>query len=444
MRLLILTFVFLVKTTPVELNLNQGVINGDANDKVEVYRGVPYAQPPVGDLRWRPTVGIDSFETLKQHIHKCPQGDENPGTIMIGEQEDCLTLNIFRPVYLDENEELPILIYFHGGSHNYGSSHSPLYDGTLLSSSYRQIVITANFRLGIFGFMNYWDNVPTGGNYGLMDQQEVIQFIRDNAENIQGDKNRITIFGESSGAEAVSYHVINKKSASMISNAIVQSATYWWNSNPTSQTEQINDVIDEICSRLEKCCSVKESVQATIDSLRLCDGMEVFQTYRAMEIEDPLLYFQFFPVNKDGVFFVEDAKKIHEQCKVSFDGSIIHGGNSFEGSLLYLAGKFVPATFKPNEIRKVFALWYPFVPVPLWQHEFIISKYFEVYKEYFPYAPHYRFLESEDAFMLMALIYGDFGFRKPSLEQSVQYQKCGIKVFSYFLDVETQWDPGRG
>ena len=91
------------------------------------------------------------------------------------------------------------MIYFHGGSHNYGSSHSPLYDATLLSSSYRQIVVAANFRLGIFGFMSFWDNEPTDGNYGLMDQQEVIRFIRDNAESIQGDKNRITIFGESSG-----------------------------------------------------------------------------------------------------------------------------------------------------------------------------------------------------------------------------------------------------
>ena len=73
MRLLALTFVFLVDSTPVELRLNQGVINGEANDKVEVYRGVPYARPPVGDLRWRPTVRIDSFEELERHIHKCPK-----------------------------------------------------------------------------------------------------------------------------------------------------------------------------------------------------------------------------------------------------------------------------------------------------------------------------------------------------------------------------------
>ena len=96
-------------------------------------------------------------------------------------------------------------------------------------------MVAANFRIGIYGFMSFWDNQPTGGNYGLLDQQEVIAFILKNAENLQGDENRITIFGESSGAESVAYHIINQKSSSMISNAIIQSAAYWWNSNPYSE-----------------------------------------------------------------------------------------------------------------------------------------------------------------------------------------------------------------
>merc|ERR1711892_777775 len=135
---------------------------------------------------------------------------------MIDEQEDCLTVNIFRPSDLSEDESLPILIYFHGGSHNCGTSHAPIYDGTILSSQYRQIVVAANFRIGIYGFMSFWDGAPTGGNYGLLDQQQVIAFIRQNANNIQGDKSRITIFGESSGGESVAYHLINQKSSSMI------------------------------------------------------------------------------------------------------------------------------------------------------------------------------------------------------------------------------------
>ena len=105
----------------------------------------------------------------------------------------------------------------------------------LTAGNFRQIVVTVNYRIGIFGFLSFWENEPTGGNYGLIDQQEAIAFVRKNAENLQGDRNRITIFGESSGGESVAYHLINEKSSSMISNAIIQSAAYWWNSNPYSE-----------------------------------------------------------------------------------------------------------------------------------------------------------------------------------------------------------------
>ena len=422
----------MVSSAPVELTLEQGVIYGESDENVELYRGIPYARPPIGELRWRPTVGIDSFDGLEQHIHRCHQGDDND------EKEDCLTLNIYRPVDLAENEVLPIMIWFHGGGHQYGSSHDLLYDATLLSSNYRQIVVSANFRLGIFGFMSFWEDGPTGGNYALLDQQKVIEFVRQNAVNIQGDENRITIFGESAGAESVLYHMLNEKSSSMITNAIVQSGCYWWNSNPTSQTKEANNVINEICTRLDQ-CSVAESIYQTLDSLRQCDGKAVFETYNQMREQDPLQYNPFYPVVKDGVFFEDDAREILEQCKAPFDGSAIIGGNSFEGNLLYLA-EGADDKMKPNQIRSTFAtLWY-FDQVPIWQQEFVIEKYFNVYHDYFPYAPHYRFLKPNDAYLIAALINGDLGYRKPSLQKSSQLQKCGTKVYSYYLDVETQWD----
>ena len=119
------------------------------------------------------------------------------------------------------------------------------------------------------------------------------------------------------------------------------------------------------------------------------------------------------------------------------------GGNSFEGSLMYLGDVQARKSFKSSQIGLAFAGFAPYEVVPFWQHDFIIEKYFEAYRHLFSNNPtHVRFLNSEDAFMLSALIYGDFGFRRPSLQNSKQYQKCGSKVYSYFLDVETQWDPG--
>ena len=119
------------------------------------------------------------------------------------------------------------------------------------------------------------------------------------------------------------------------------------------------------------------------------------------------------------------------------------GGNSFEGNLLYLSDEENRKDFKSNQMGIAFAGLLVYEVVPLWQQEFIFEKYFEAYRHLFTNDPiQLSFLTSEDAFMLSALIYGDFGFRRPSLQNSKQYQKCGSKVYSYFLDVETQWDPG--
>ena len=306
----------------------------------------------------------------------------------------------------------------------------PLYDGTLLASSYRQIVVVVNFRLGVFGFMSFWENGPTGGNYGLLDQQEAISFIKRNAAKLQGDENRITIFGESSGASEVGYHLLNKKSTSMISNAIMESGCYWWYAHSISRSEEINTVVSNICREIDA-CTVGDSIQETIKNLRAFDDMTVFWASKKVGTT-------FYPVFQDGIFFEEYAQDIHEQCKVQFDGSIITGANSFEGSLMY--NGWEPTRFKPNEIRNVFRWLADIGDVPLWQQEFIIEKYFEIYRDYFSYAPHYRFLNTDDAYMIYSLIYGDFGFRRPSLLQSKQYQNCGSKVYSYYLDVETQWD----
>ena len=110
---------------------------------------------------------------------------------------------------------------------------------------------------------------------------------------------------------------------------------------------------------------------------------------------------------------------------------------------MYLGDEETRKSFKSSQIGLAFADLAPYEVVPLWQQEFIIEKYFEAYHHLFSNNPtHVRFLKSEDAFMLSALIYGDFGIRRPSLQNSKQYQKCGSKVYSYFLDVETQWDPG--
>ena len=120
---------------------------------------------------------LEKFGNLSQHITQCHQG-------YASDQEDCLTLNIWRPVGIQEYETLPVMVYFYGGSNQYGSSHNKRFDGSILGGEYRQIVVAMNYRMGIFGYMNYFEGPGqhSGGNYGLLDQQTAIEFIRGNAQ----------------------------------------------------------------------------------------------------------------------------------------------------------------------------------------------------------------------------------------------------------------------
>ena len=109
--------------TALHLELNQGIINGDENAYAQVFTGVPYAKPPINELRWRPTVSIQNFGNLTQHVHQCIQADLEVTDNEIPQSEDCLTLNIYRPVDIKDEEVLPIMMYYHGGSHQVGTSH---------------------------------------------------------------------------------------------------------------------------------------------------------------------------------------------------------------------------------------------------------------------------------------------------------------------------------
>ena len=164
-----------VAQTHVSLDLIQGTIKGvvDEYHNVELYRGVPFAQPPTGDLRWKPTVGLESFSDLGkgddfQHITKCPQGYDLPDTInRYG--EDCLLMNIYRlithswsigysrPLFrpTELSGPAPILVWIHGGGLQIGSGIDAYFNATYLAKDGAQIVINISYRLGILGgFLN--------------------------------------------------------------------------------------------------------------------------------------------------------------------------------------------------------------------------------------------------------------------------------------------------
>ena len=176
----------------------------EANPGIMTFKGVPFAAPPVGGLRWRPPEPIESWAGVRDATTSgsiCVQDGEG----LEPQSEDCLFLNVWAP--MAPTEPQPVMVWIHGGSYTGGSGSTPLYDGTQLASQ-GAVLVTINYRLNVFGFMAHpalsaESDHDASGNYGLMDMVAALEWVRDNISAFGGDPDRVTIFGESAGAGAV-------------------------------------------------------------------------------------------------------------------------------------------------------------------------------------------------------------------------------------------------
>lgn len=210
---------------------------------LRVFAGVPYAQPPLGDLRWRPprrlawskgNVDATAFGAA------CPQ-EVSDGSVL--GDEDCLTLNIFAPAVKSASDpSMPVLVWFHGGGYVMGTASvdlngtwGPLYSGEALAAQ-GVIVVTVQYRLGALGFLGSSelrkrDVSGSTGNYGVQDQRLALQWVREYASSFGGDPNRVLIFGQSAGAGSVNFHLVANASRGLFHAAALQSgACAWWTS----------------------------------------------------------------------------------------------------------------------------------------------------------------------------------------------------------------------
>jgi len=179
------------------------------------FRGIPFAAPPVGELRWQPpqpVVPWDDVRACTQYGPICPQITVKipqfspPPDAAAQQSEDCLYLNVVTPA-TTFNESLPVMVWIYGGSFINGSGSAPLYDGASLSQK-GVVVVTFNYRLGPFGFFAHpalSAESPNGssGNYGLLDQIAALEWVQRNIAGFGGDPGNVTIFGESAGADSV-------------------------------------------------------------------------------------------------------------------------------------------------------------------------------------------------------------------------------------------------
>lgn len=213
------------------VRIDSGRLAGVVEGNVVSFKGVPYAAPPVGDLRWRAPQRVGTWRGVRtaDRFGAVCQQKVNPADNGVGSQpasEDCLTLNVWTPA-MRSVSKLPVMLWIHGGGYVAGSGTAALYDGTRLAAQ-GVVVVTINYRLGRFGFFAHpalTRENPAGplGNYALMDQIAALEWVARNIAAFGGDPGNVTIFGESSGGAAVNRLMISPAARGLFHKAISQS-----------------------------------------------------------------------------------------------------------------------------------------------------------------------------------------------------------------------------
>lgn len=218
---------------PVQIKIRNGIIEGNYDTKtgIQKYFGIPFAKPPVGDLRWKAPQKLDNWTGVKETkafgprpVQKLIFGDMNSRSA--GVSEDCLYLNVWTPASRN-TKNLPVLIYFYGGGNVAGDASEPRYDGEEMA---RQgiVVVTCNYRLNLFGYLAHPElskeaSYKASGNYGALDQLAALHWVRDNIAMFGGDPKKVTIAGESAGSIGVSTQMASPLTKGLIAGAIGES-----------------------------------------------------------------------------------------------------------------------------------------------------------------------------------------------------------------------------
>jgi para-nitrobenzyl esterase len=218
---------------PVTHEMALGRVVGLRHGDICEFRGIPYARPPVEALRWRmpePALPWAGLRDATRHGHVCPQAPTPFDTLLGGalktQSEDCLCLNIWTPGC--DNAARPVMVWIHGGAFVIGAGSQSIYDGARLARR-DVVVVTINYRLGVFGFLNLADassgEAPGTGTEGLADQLLALDWVKRHIASFGGDPANVTVFGESAGAMSLSALLASPPAAGLFHKAILQSGS---------------------------------------------------------------------------------------------------------------------------------------------------------------------------------------------------------------------------
>lgn len=230
---------------PITISTNQGPVTGLQTAALRTFFGIPYAAPPIGSLRWNAPQPVTPWTVPRDATafgSQCTEvvsgffdvPNETKGEVK--GTEDCLFLNVYAPGEVAP-ARLPVMVWIHGGSFTAGAGS--LYDGSVLARKHGVVVVTLNYRLGPLGFLALPGLSTDGGvgNYGLLDQQAALRWVRDNIAAFGGDPENVTVFGESAGGMSVCAQLASPRAAGLFDKAIIQSGLCTSPGNNVSQAD---------------------------------------------------------------------------------------------------------------------------------------------------------------------------------------------------------------
>lgn len=208
-----------------------GQLQGEQNGGVNVWRGIPFAAPPVGELRFRAPQPPESWNTVREatdfgpvNLQPVSTGVTRFGGTTPVYSEDCLYLNVWSPAEAEEGEALPVMVWIHGGTFVTGAGSQPMFDGAQMARNGKVVLVTVNYRLGPLGFLHLSHlGGGLGSNLGLLDQIAALEWVQENIAAFGGDPGRVTVFGESAGSMSIAALLAMPAAKGLFSRAIMES-----------------------------------------------------------------------------------------------------------------------------------------------------------------------------------------------------------------------------
>ncbi|XP_068938552.1 liver carboxylesterase 1-like [Petaurus breviceps papuanus] len=397
-----------------------------------VFLGVPFAKPPLGPLRFRPPLPPEPWNDVKNTTTYPPACFQNSSvskyfmklfsirneSISLTYSEDCLYLNIYTPANLTKKSNLPVMVWIYGGKLLLGEAST--YDGLVLSTLENVVVVTVQYRLGIFGFFSTGDE-HASGNWGCLDQVAALHWVQKNIDNFGGDPGSVTIFGEDSGGFTASALVLSPLSKNLFHRAIFQSGVILEKSLFTDNVKPITEKIAALagCKTTTSAILVQCMRQKTEEEI-----LNITEEMKLLQLDftgDPTKKYMYIPTVLDGVFFPKSPKELLEE-KQPVDISFMMGITSDEiGSFSHTAQGSPLSKDGLDQETATALLWafYPLVEIPKNLTSVVTQEYLGVTDD--PVKKQHLFLD----------MIGDLTVGIPTVILAQYYRDLGAPTYLY-------------